>query len=287
MEFKRKVSTLIEERVSTRTYVNKEMDIDIKGQVERILLDSEEHAKVIPDLKARFVLTTRDQMKSEKVGTYGVIYGANTYIVGIVDKKKKNPAAFGELFETIILRLTDLNLQTCWLGGTFKKTDFEKNINLDENEEIAIISPVGYGKDKARIFETAMRKLIKADQRKSWEMLFFEGDFNTSLTHKNAGIYEKPLEMVRLAPSASNKQPWRVLKIDENFHFYLKRTPGYGVTGFDMQLNDIGIAKCHFNLTLKELGVDGKWCVDNPNVATDNLEYVYTWCKKIDKEMSL
>lgn len=32
------------------------------------------------------------------------------------------------------------------------------------------------------------------------------------LEKEEAGNYEAALEMVRIAPSASNKQPWRILK---------------------------------------------------------------------------
>ena len=34
------------------------------------------------------------------------------------------------------------------------------------------------------------------------------------------------LEMVRIAPSASNKQPWRVVRDGPAWHFYCQRTPG-------------------------------------------------------------
>ena len=36
------------------------------------------------------------------------------------------------------------------------------------------------------------------------------------------------LEMVRRGPSASNKQPWRVVRAGERWHLYLQRTRGYG-----------------------------------------------------------
>ena len=36
-----------------------------------------------------------------------------------------------------------------------------------------------------------------------------------------------PLEMVRLGPSASNKQPWRIVRKDGFYHFFIQRTKGY------------------------------------------------------------
>lgn len=283
MTFNQKPSTLIELRTSTRTYTNEKPAPSVIGQIEKILSSASKMVDGYSDLEARFILTTRDPGKSEKVGTYGVIYGAESYIVGLVHKDRKNPLAFGEIFESIVLGLTDIGLKTCWLGGTFNKADFEKNLNLDENEQIAIITPVGYGKEKVRLFEAAMRKLIKADQRKPWEDLFFENDFKCPLLQDRASQFKKPLEMVRLGPSASNKQPWRILKIGDAFHFYLKRTPGYGVAGFDMQLNDIGIAKCHFELTVKELGLEGTWKTEDPGVPSNGMEYVVSWYYRLNE----
>ncbi len=46
--------------------------------------------------------------------------------------------------------------------------------------------------------------------RKEWGDIFFSGNFGGKLSRRDAGDYGEALEMVRLAPSASNKQPWRV-----------------------------------------------------------------------------
>lgn len=84
--------------------------------------------------------------------------------------------------------------------------------------------------------------------------------------------------MLRLAPSASNKQPWRVLVDNEKFHFYLARNKGYGeALGYDVQKIDIGIAMCHFELTMQELGFKGKWKEDNPKKDKEFCEYIITF----------
>jgi nitroreductase len=59
-----------------------------------------------------------------------------------------------------------------------------------------------------------------------------------------------------MAPSASNKQPWRIIVNDKSFSFYLKRTIGYGkfTPGNDLQLVDMGIALAHFTLAIEASG---------------------------------
>ena len=61
------------------------------------------------------------------------------------------------------------------------------------------------------------------------------------------------MECVRFAPSAVNKQPWRIIVADQGFHFYEKRDRGYiGEKTGDLQKIDVGIALCHFAMGLEE-----------------------------------
>lgn len=280
MKFKNNVIDLMKKRTSTRTFETKEIEMDQLQKLESYLTEINDDAVALSGLKAKFFLSSfkGTHLKDDKkIGTYGVISGAKTYIVGVVDKDEKNAVEFGYLFEKIVLAATDLGLQTCWLGGTFKRSDFEQNMDLSVNETIAIVSPLGYKKEKPRLMETAMRKVVGANNRKSWKELYFFKDPETPLTEKDAAEYAIPLEMVRLGPSASNKQPWRVVKDGEHFHFFLSRTKGYGTTGFDMQLNDIGIAKCHFELSAEALGLYGEWIEKAPGIGVPEWSYVCTW----------
>ena len=83
--------------------------------------------------------------------------------------------------------------------------------------------------------------------------------------------------MVRLGPSASNKQPWRIIKNDYGYDFYLNRTKAYAKGPFDMQKNDIGIAMCHFGLTAKEMGLKGQWDYKENQKNIVDLDYISTW----------
>jgi len=186
----------------------------------------------------------------------------------------------GYCFEKVILKATNLDLGTCWMGGTFKRANFAERINVSEDEIVPAISPVGYARDRRTIREIAVRRFANSNQRKPWEELFFDGDLNTPLSKDSAGLYEVPLECVRIGPSASNNQPWRVISQKQQgaFHFYLKRTWGYDkFNGIDLQLVDIGIAMCHFELSAREKGLSGIWEVVKPELDMGNTEYIVTW----------
>jgi hypothetical protein len=193
---------------------------------------------------------------------------------------------FGYVMEAIILRATDLDLGTCWLGGMLKKSSFAREIDMTEHETIPAVTSIGHIPEKLALKDRFIRKSIKADKRLPWENLFFANDFTTLLSQEDAGVYAVPLEMVRLAPSASNKQPWRIIKEPDNnlFHFYLQRNKSYTrqlkwMKTADLQRMDIGIAMCHFELTVQEQGLSGKWDVADPGKPPlpDNTEYVVSW----------
>jgi len=70
-----------------------------------------------------------------------------------------------------------------------------------------------------------------------------------------AGEFREALEMVRLAPSAVNKQPWRAVVCGDTVHFYEKQGKGFvAANGWDIQKVDVGIALYHFVCGMEERG---------------------------------
>ncbi len=232
----------------------------------------------------RFPLITLDETEQAALpsfGTYGVIRGAPLYLAGVVRRGFRDMEDLGYAMEKNILKATALGLGTCWLGGTFRKAGFARRAVLGEDERLPVVSPLGYPAEKRSFVERAFRFVASSDRRKPWGSLFFLGDFETVLTEAEASSLAPALEAVRLGPSASNRQPWRVLKERERdvFHFYLKRTPVYDrmSTPVSLQEVDMGIAFCHFDLSAGERGWKGKWTVDDPMIPGANREYRATW----------
>lgn len=207
-----------------------------------------------------------------KLGTYGVIKGANYFLVAACENDDLSLIALGYTLEKVILYCTSLGLGTVWLGGTFNKGNFAKVMNLGENEILPIVSPVGFEGGKKSFIASLIGS--NANKRKPYSQLFFNNNFDTSLTENESGLYCDALEMLRLAPSAMNAQPWRVLKKDDLLHFYLTSTKG-------LTKVDIGIALCHFHLTAIEQGISGSFkTLDSiNNKQHSNFTYVISWTK--------
>ncbi|MHA6534776.1 nitroreductase family protein [Paenibacillus sp. BAC0078] len=221
--------------------------------------------------------------KSVKLGTYGVVKNPQAYLVGAVQNEKTALLEFGYIFHKLVLHATGLGLGTCWIGGTFSRKSFSREMELAPGEIIPCITPLGYPREKQRLLDSTMRFVAKSDQRKPWEELFYDAEFGSVLSREAAGKLAAPLEMVRLGPSASNKQPWRaVLSRDlRQVHFYLQSTPNYSGNrlGFEMQRIDLGIAACSFELACRELGISGVWTEEDPrlNVPSPLTEYMLSY----------
>ena len=218
---------------------------------------------------------------AKKLGTYGVIKGTKTFLGVTVPKGALSLEAVGYNFEQLVLYAAHLGVGTCWLAGTFDRKAFTVAMNVGEDEWMPAVSPIGYPAEKRAFSESLMRSGLKADQRKDWADLFFDGDFRTPLSRAAAGDYAQPLEMLRLAPSATNAQPWRVLRQGGAFHFFAKVTEGQGeVDPPNIQRVDVGIGACHFCLTAREQGLSGALRAAEASAGTDipdNCRYLFTW----------
>lgn len=207
-----------------------------------------------------------------------VIVGATTYLAAKAPRRPGMEEAFGYAFERAVLEATDMGLSTVWLAATIDRPAFEHAIDLGPNEAMPAVSPLGYAADKRSLREIAMRRGMKSDDRLPFGSLFFAGDFDHPLSENEAGIWKTPLEMVRKAPSATNKQPWRAVVQDGCVHFFEQKTRGYAKDGVDIQKVDLGIALCHFEIAATETGCAGSLIREDAGItAPEGCEYIATW----------
>jgi hypothetical protein len=285
MLYSKPVTEIIQKRFSCRTYIDK----PIAEEEQEHLSDYLSATGAGPFGGAvRFKLiaaTDQDRKALKGLGTYGFIKGATAFIVGAVGPSRKNLEDFGYMMESVILFATDMGLGTCWLGGSFTRSRFAKKISATVEELVPAVTSVGYILKKRQSGVT-VRQIVGGHNRQPWENLFFREKFGIPLLSDEAGPYAVPLEMVRIGPSASNKQPWRIIKDGDSWHFYMQRTRGYGNTLTfkllniaDLQRVDMGIAMCHFEMTAGELGLKGRWDIKEPKIEkpASLCEYTASW----------
>ena len=207
-----------------------------------------------------------------------VIAGTKQYFGAKVKRVPHAEEAFGYSFEILVLYAQSLGIGTTWIGGTMNREAFERAMALGADEMMPCVSPLGYPAAKLSLREAMMRRGVKADSRFRFEELFFDAD-GAPLTEAAAGRLREPLELVRLAPSAVNKQPWRVIVSGGDAHFYKKADRGFvSAAAGDLQKVDLGIALCHFALGAQEAGLELRLSLDDPKLAAaGDMEHIATW----------
>jgi len=286
------VIELIRRRTSCRTYDGEPIGAESRTRLQTFL-DRESRAPYGSRVRLALIAATKDdQTTIRRLGTYGFIKGATAYIAGaVLDAGSVGVLEdFGYVVERAVLYATSLGLGTVWLGGTFTKSRFERTMGLRPGESLPAVIALGNAAGSARAADALIRRGAQANRRLAWEQLFYEappeggGLFEQPLADEGVGTYETALEMVRIGPSASNKQPWRIVRDGESWHFYMHRTRGYrqrnalvGVA--DMQRIDMGIALCHFGLAALQLRLAGHWVFEDPGLPLPGplTSYVATW----------
>lgn len=281
MEKENSILKVIQMRKSTRTFQNQEMNDLLIEKLKSILIEcSELKTPFGTNPTIRFVENqSKDNNKSKKIGTYGVIKGESGLFVSHCGSDDKDVVDAGFIIEHAVLSLTRFGIASCWLGGTFKRKSFLGAEFDNDDRIIPAVIPIGISKERTRLVDGMMRRVARSDTRKEWGELFFRGDLKTPLSRESAGIWADVLEMVRIAPSASNKQPWRI-SLDEDSktaHLFLQQTPHYAGNqfGFNMQMLDAGIALCHLKLTLEYLKTNYKLEYRKPDLDPPDQYCVY------------
>ncbi len=242
---------IVKARRSVRTFDGRALDADLASSIL-------EYANSVGnpyglDIEYRLLKASEFGLSSP------VIVGTDLYIAGKMKKDVHAAEAFGYSFEQVVLRAQKLGVGTTWIAGTMNREMFEKAMEVSEDEIMPCVSPLGYPAPKKSMREGIMRRAIKADYRLDASQLFFDGAFGKPLTESELS---KTLELVRWAPSAVNKQPWRLVVCKDRVHFYVKHSiKGESELG-DVQKVDIGIAMYHFVLGMP----NARFLIEDPGL---------------------
>lgn len=274
------VMDVIEKRYSVRNYSNRPIEKDKIRQIEAYLINN---TRGPLGSKVRFELIDATDYAPEdlkRFGTYGFILGPRVFIAGVVKSGATSMEDFGYCMEKNILFVTSLGLGTCWLGGTLNRSTFSEKMNAAEDDLLPAVTPVGYAEDNKSLRERVIRFAVGAKNRKPPEELFFDQSNRVPLDLDFLGQYKDVLGAVRIAPSASNKQPWRIIKgSGNNYHLYMKEDAAYNATFKNIKIQnlDMGIAMCHFELAATGFGLAGVWKIENPSLEAGELKYIVSW----------
>lgn len=218
------------------------------------------------------ILAAREEDASmlKGLGAYGFVQGFSAFAVGTL--ASENLEDFGYQMELVALKATELGLGSCWLGGSFNKSRFARAVDDGAAlpQDIPAVLALGNIPLDRDPRTARLRVMVGGAVRKPWTELFFRDNPANPLAETEAGAWAPMLEALRRAPSASNMQPWRLVRTgpaaSPTWHLYLKRTPGYSkgllmklLKVADLQRIDMGIAMSHWGLAVQAAGWKGQW----------------------------
>ena len=277
LHYRRLASELVRQRTSQRTY----LPIPLEDHQRQALNEAIEKIGTGPFGGAARVRLVEgaalgpDDLR--RFGSYGFISGATAFLSGTIDRGR-DLVDFGFVFEQLILAATELGLGTCWVGGTLHRGAIAELIGAGPDDVVPAMSPVGATPPRRGLRDRLVRWSAGSADRKPASELFLD---RSGRPFVSDGGIAAALEAVRLAPSASNRQPWRVVEDGGALHFWLRRSPGYRkLAAVDLQRIDMGIALCHFALVAREVGLPGALAVSAPaGPLLAGAEYVVTWIR--------
>jgi nitroreductase len=252
-------SKAIDYRESVRKYSKTEPD---KSLIENVR-DIVQSYRPYPGARAVMV----DEPLDVFTGFVGPIYKVTNppyYVAFIVDKRIPHRfEAAGYMGEGIVLHATALGLNTCWVAGFFDPKKVSRQVDMEENEKVTAITPVGLAEDESELVEHA-REFGVYRKRLIIDDLIMTGSTEPK-PWQFAGI-----EGARLGPSALNHQPWRFKVEGDRVVLHVRKS--FLTQGENAALG-CGIAMLHFDLRASAAGANGRWkFLDDEGVAEYSLK---------------
>jgi nitroreductase len=214
-----------------------------------------------PCARVEFVAEPPDDVFANAVGLYGNIKNAPGFLAFVADTADPGmQEKIGYTGEAVVLEATRLGLGTCWVALTYNAKRVSSIIKLAAGEKLVAVSPVGYTLEQWTFEEKVFTLFGTMHQRKPLDSMV------TGLKETDRPAWAKAaLEAARLAPSATNRQPWSFDVGNDGIIVSIK------ASGMEFNVSkrlDCGIAMLHVELGAMSSDMTGSWeFLKKPQVA--------------------
>jgi hypothetical protein len=194
------------------------------------------------------------------IGSYGGISGARSALAFVGDRSDEADTWVGYVGEAMVLEATALGAGTCWVAGLFSDHVAKRLAAAGSGERVYAVSPLGTPLGHVTAKERALMGGARAKRR-------LEPDVFAAGHAAWPAWAQAALPFVRVAPSAMNRQPWR-LRVEGGTLVVAYAGPD---TPRISKRLDCGIAMLHAELGIATAGVTGRW---EPLGGTDVARFV-------------
>ena len=216
--------------------------------------------RLVPQIKTQLLLfgtDTREALEGA-AGYNAFLVGAPQYLVLLSQKHEQSYLNAGYIMEDIILKLTDMDLGSCWITFTSSE-DIKDVLGIESELDVAAIVAFGYGKKTVRRLRLNLRSMSNVDveaahrymepKRKIREMAFLDTWGNTERLDDYIGFFDdilwEALYAASLSPSYLNRQAYGFLLHDGKISLVSCPDPYNRKIDGDLSM---GIALHHFSV---------------------------------------
>ena len=255
-------SALIQNRKSVRAFSDRQVPYAVLTQLQDYYRDSVR--RLVPGLETQlYFFSTDTRAALEGAAGYNqFLIGAPQYMVLLSEKSPLAGLNAGYMMEDLILKLTDLDIDSCWL--TFTDSDeIKEALGIESSLEVAAIAAFGYGVKMRRQLRVNILSMSNVDikaKRHYFEPKIGIRDLvsldtwgNTQGLEDRIGflgdILWEAFYAATLSPSYLNRQAYGFLLRDGEL-LLVSRPDAYN-TELDGQLS-LGIVLLHFSAVAQD-----------------------------------
>lgn len=249
-------SAMIQNRKSVRAFTDKKIPHTVVEEVKAYYEKSVK--RLIPDLETELYLFC-DDVKAALEGAAGYnnfLVGAPQYLVLLSAENDLTEMNAGFIMEDLVLNLTDMGQNTCWV--TFTDSELVKeSLGIESELVVAAIVAFGYGVKTTKRLRLNIKSMSNVDikakrhyvepKRDLHDMVFLNTWGNTYKLDDYIGFFDDMLwesfYAASLSPSYLNRQAYGFVIHDGSIT--LVRRPDEYTTEIDGKLS-LGIVLLHF-----------------------------------------
>ena len=266
-------TALIQNRKSVREFTDRKVDFAL---LERIWTFEQTAKRLLPEIKTKLYFFGTDAREALEgaAGYNQFLVGAPQYMALLTEKHPHAYLNAGYIMEDLVLKLTDLGLDSCWV--TFADSDqVKESMGMDTDLEVAAIVAFGYGVKTTRRLRLNIKSMSDIDisakrhyfepKRSIREMVFRDAWGNRDGVDDAIGFYDDMLweafYAASLAPSYLNRQAYGF--VIHGGQVTLVSRPDQYNTPIDGDLS-LGIVLHHFSAVAGERAGTIRWDLDQP-----------------------
>ena len=262
-------AALIQNRKSVRAFREKQVPFQTLEQLKAYYRDGVQ--RLIPEIGTELYFFGTDAREALEgaAGYHKFLVGAPQYLVLLTENHPQAGLNAGFVMEDLILKLTDLQLDSCWV--TFTDSDHVKDaLGLESDLQVAAIVAFGYGEKTTRRLRLNIKSMSNIDIIAKRQ--YFEPKVSVrELVHRERwgsregledaiGFYDDMLweafYAASLAPSYLNRQAYGFLLKPGSVTLVSK--PDEYNTPIDADLS-LGIVLHHFTAVARDWAGNLRW----------------------------